>query len=133
MPYSLPGAAALVFAIALLDASPLSAQAIDSTSRPHVMAAVVVKAPQHRATATENRRLSRELREYDERIMTLKLHLDSLKTYADSLDRDRVYLEAATAQARARRAHMEQRLRELEARKPPSSDAPSSDARLATP
>ena len=128
MPYSLPGAAALALGIALLGASPLAAQATDSAFTPHVMAAVVIKAPKHRATAAENRRLSRELREYDERILTLKQHLDSLKTYADSLDRDRVYLEAATAQARARRAQMEQRLRELEAPKTPSSDAP-----LATP
>lgn len=128
MPYSLPGAAALVFGIALLGASPLSAQATDSAATPHMMAAVVVKAPRHRASAAENRRLSRELRRYDERIVTLEHHLDSLKTYADSLDRDRVYLEAATAQARARRAQMERRLRELESHKTPSSDGP-----LATP
>jgi septal ring factor EnvC (AmiA/AmiB activator) len=128
MPYFLPGAAALVFGIALLGASPLSAQATDSTARPHVMAAVVVKASTHPASAAENRRLSRELRRYDERIATLQHHLDSLRTYADSLDRDRLHLEAAAAQARARRAQMEQRLRELETRKTPSSDGP-----LATP
>lgn len=128
MPYSLPGAAALVLGIALFGASPLSAQSTDSASTPHVMAAIVVKAPSHRASAAENRRLSRELARYDERIVTLEHHLDSLKTYADSLDRDRIYLEAATAQARARRARIEQRLRELEARQTPSSDTP-----LATP
>ena len=128
MPYSFPGVAALALGIALLGASPLSAQATDSAATPHVMAAVVVKAPGHPASAAENRRLSRELRRFDERIETLQHHLDSLKTYADSLDRDRVYLEAATAQARARRAKIEQRLRDLEARK-----TPSSDRRLATP
>jgi septal ring factor EnvC (AmiA/AmiB activator) len=128
MPYSLPGAAALVLGIALLGASPLSAQGTDSTAKPHVMAAVVVKAHSQRATASENRRLSRELARYDERIETLEHHLDSLKTYADSLDRDRVYLEAATAHTRARRAQMERRLRELEAPKRPSSETP-----LATP
>jgi septal ring factor EnvC (AmiA/AmiB activator) len=128
MPYSLPRGAAIVLGIALLGASPLSAQRTDSASTPHVMAAVIVKASNNRATATENRRLSRELRRYDERIVTLEQHLDSLRTYADSLDRDRVYLEAATAHARARRTQVEQRLRELEARKTPSSDAP-----LATP
>ena len=124
MPYSLPGAAALVLGIALLGASPLSAQATDSAATPHVMAAVVVRAPGHGASVRENRRLSRELRRYDERIVTLEHHLDSLKTYADSLDRDRVYLEAAAAQARARRAQMEQRLRELEARQTSASDGP---------
>lgn len=127
MPYSLPGAAALVLGIALLGASPLSAQRTDSAATPHVMAAVVVKAD-YRATASENRRLSRELARYDERILTLEHLLDSLKTYADSLDRDRVYLEAAAAQARARRSRMEQRLRELEARKIPPAGTP-----LATP
>jgi septal ring factor EnvC (AmiA/AmiB activator) len=124
MAYSLPGAAALVLGIALLGASPLSAQSTDSASTPHVMAVIVVKAPGQRASAAENRRLSRELARYDERIVTLQHHLDSLKTYADSIDRDRVYLEAAAAQARARRARIEQRLRELEARQTPSSETP---------
>jgi septal ring factor EnvC (AmiA/AmiB activator) len=122
MPYSLPGAAALVLGMALLGASPLFAQVTDSTARPHVMTAVVVNGRQHRASAAENRRLARELRRYDERIESLEHQLDSLKTYADSLDRDRIYLEAATAQARARREKMEQRVRELEARKPSSTD-----------
>ncbi len=127
MPFSLPCAAALILG-ALLGTSPLFAQNAESAAAPHVMAAVVVKAPNHRASAAENRHLSRELRRYEERIIRLEHHLDSLKTYADSLDRDRIYLEAAAAQARARRARIEQRLRELEGRQ-----TSPSDASLATP
>jgi septal ring factor EnvC (AmiA/AmiB activator) len=106
----------------------LVAQQADSVPAPHVMAAVVVHgshAGERRASAAENARLKRDLARYDARIATLELHLDSLRTYADSLDRDRIYFEAAAAQARARRAAMEQRLRELESRASPHTDSPS--------
>ena len=69
-------------------------------------------------------RLKRDLARYDARITTLQHQLDSLKTYADSLDRDRAYFEAAAAQARARRAMIEQRLRDLEARSTRPTDSP---------
>lgn len=103
----------------------LVAQQADSVPAPHVMAAVVVRGSAgERASAAQNARLKRDLARYDARIATLELHLDSLRTYADSLDRDRIYFEAAAAQARARRAAMEQRLRELEARTSPHTDSP---------
>ena len=123
------GAAAL--GIALLGAAPLSAQRADSVPAPHVMATVVVNGSQARggrASVVQNARLTRELARYDARIVALSMHLDSLKTRADSLDRDRVYFEAAAAQARTRRAEIERRLRELEAR---TGSAP--DTTLATP
>lgn len=129
MLHSLSRGAALACGLALLGAMPVFAQSADSSSSaPHVMAAVVVKANTHRASVAENRRLARELARYDARIVALQLHLDSLKTYADSLDRDRVYLEAAAAQARARRARVEQRLREIE-----SQGTNPTDSRLSTP
>lgn len=130
MSHHLLGAAALALGIALFDATPLAAQRTDSVPAPHVMATVVVNgSSQHRrATAVENARLRRELSRYDARIMELQGHLDSLKTYADSLDRDRVHLEAAAADARSRRTRIEQRLRELETRA-----VPRGDSTLATP
>jgi hypothetical protein len=131
MPHRPLGAAALALGIALFGAAPLAAQSTDSVAAPHVMAAVVVngsRGPERRASVAENRRLQRELARYDARIVALELHLDSLRTYADSLDRDRVYFEAATAQARVRRTQIEHRLRELEAR-----TAPDADTKLATP
>ncbi|MGQ0712718.1 MAG: hypothetical protein ACT4PJ_03180 [Gemmatimonadaceae bacterium] len=132
MLHSLPRLAALAAGIVVLGAAPLFAQSTDSTfSTPHVMAAVVVEANTRRASLAENRRLSRDLARYDARIVALEHHLDSLKTYADSLDRDRVYLEAAAAQARTRRAQVEQRLRELES--PPHPTVQPSDARLVLP
>lgn len=125
------GAAALALGIALLGAAPLSAQSADSVPAPHVMATVVVNGSQTRgprASVVENARLTRELARYDARIVALSMHLDSLRTHADSLDRDRVHFEAAAAQARMRRAQIERRLRELEAR---TGSAP--DTTLATP
>jgi septal ring factor EnvC (AmiA/AmiB activator) len=111
---------AIALAIGIYFALPasLAAQSADSVP-PHVMAAVVVHG---RPTAAENARLRRDLARYDARINTLQHHLDSLRTYADSLDRDRVYFEAAAAQARARRAALEQRLRDLETRPKSSGD-----------
>ena len=120
------GALALTLG-ALFGPARLIAQHADSVPAPHVMAAVVVNgshAGERRASAGENARLRRDLARYDARIATLARHLDSLRTYADSLDRDRVYFEAAAARTRARRAAMEQRLRELEARTSPHTDTP---------
>ena len=117
------GAIALAFGVALAVPGSLTAQTPDSTQAPHVMAAVVVNGS-HRASAVENARLKRDLARYDARINNLQQHLDSLKTYADSLDRDRVHFEAAAAQARARRAQIEQRLRELETRTSRPTDTP---------
>lgn len=130
MPHRLPGAAALALGIALFGAAPLAAQRADSAAVPHVMATVVVNGShgQRRASAAENTRLRRELARYDARVIALQQHLDSLKTYADSLNRDRVYFEAAATQARARRTQIERRLRELEAR-----TAPRADSAVATP
>jgi chromosome segregation ATPase len=117
MLYRLLGAAALVLGVAIPGAAPLAAQQPDSVRRPHVMATVVVSGSRtRRATAAENTRLRRELVRYDSRILTLQNQLDSLRTVADSLDRDRVYFEAAAAQARMRRVQIEQRLRQLETR-----------------
>jgi hypothetical protein len=127
MPTRLMGAGAFALGTILFGAAPLSAQSTDSIPPAHVMAAVVVNASRS-PSAAENRRLRRDLAQYDARIITLELHLDSLRTIADSLDRDRVYFEAAAASARARRARMEQRLREIEGRA-----APASDSTLATP
>lgn len=116
-------AVALGLGIALFGPASLAAQRPDSVSAPHVMATVVVHGTSdHRPSAAENTRLKRDLARYDVRIIALQTHLDSLKTYADSLDRDRAYFEAAAAQARARRAQIEQRLRDLEARTTPSAD-----------
>jgi septal ring factor EnvC (AmiA/AmiB activator) len=131
MPHRLLGAAALALGVAFFGAAPLAAQSTDSVAAPHVMATVVVNGSpgnQRRASVVENARLRRELARYDARIAVLQLHLDSLKTHADSLDRDRVYFEAATAQARTRRTQIERRLRELEGR-----TAPVADTTLATP
>jgi hypothetical protein len=131
MPHRLLGTAALALGVALFGAAPLAAQGTDSVAAPHVMATVVVNGSQgrgRRASVIENARLQRELARYDARIVALQLHLDSLRTYADALDHDRVYFEAATAQARTRRAQIEQRLRQLEAR-----SAPAADTTLATP
>lgn len=131
MPSRLLGAGAFAFGTILLGAGPLSAQQTDSIPPTHVMAAVIVNAPRSRdarPSASENRRLRRNLAQYDARITTLEIQLDSLRTFADSLDRDRIYFEAAAAQARARRERMEQRLRELETRV-----VPASDTTLATP
>ena len=118
MSHHLLGAAALALGIGLFGATPLAAQRTDSVAAPHVMAAVVVNASsaRPRASAVENARLRRQLSAYDARIVALQLHLDSLKTYADSLNRDRVHFEAAAAEARARRTRIEQRLRELDTR-----------------
>ena len=126
MPSRLMGAGAFALGTILFGATPLLAQSTDSIPPAHVMAAVVVNAS--RPSVAENRRLRRELALYDARIITLQVHLDSLRTIADSLDRDRVYFEAAAAHARARRAQMEQRLREVEGRA-----APVPDSTLATP
>ena len=128
MPYRLMGAGAFALGTILLGAAPVSAQSTDSIPAAHVMAAVVVNARGRdvRPSAPENARLRRDLARYDARIVTLELHLERLRTFADSLDRDRVYFEAAAAQARVRRARMEQRLRELEGRTAP-------DTTLATP
>jgi septal ring factor EnvC (AmiA/AmiB activator) len=131
MSHPLLGAGALALGVALFGAAPAAAQARDSVAAPHVMATVVVNgsnAQQRRPSPGENTRLRRELARYDARLVGLQLQLDSLKTYADSLDRDRVHFEAAAAQARARRAQIEQRLRDLEAR-----SAPVADSTLATP
>jgi septal ring factor EnvC (AmiA/AmiB activator) len=131
MSHPLLGAGALALGVALFGAAPVAAQARDSVAAPHVMATVVVNgsnAQQRRPSPAENTRLRRELARYDARLVGLQLQLDSLKTYADSLDRDRVHFEAAAAQARARRAQIEQRLRDLEAR-----SAPVADSTLATP
>jgi len=124
MLYRLLGAAALVLGIAIPGAAPLAAQQPDSVRRPHVMATVVVSSSRSpRATAAENTRLRRELARYDSRIVGLQNQLDSLRTVADSLDRDRVYFEAAAAHARMRRMQIEQRLRQLEPRPVPATDS----------
>lgn len=123
MPHRYLGALALAVGVALAVPASLAAQTPDSARAPHVMAAVVVNGS-HRPSASENARLRRDLAQYDARINNLQHHLDSLKTYADSLDRDRVHFEAAAAQARARRALIEQRLRELEARTTRPTDTP---------
>ena len=123
MPLRHLGAVALALGISLFGPASLAAQRPDSVSAPHVMATVVVRGrSDHRPSAAENTRLKRDLARYDARILSLQTHLDSLKTYADSLERDRTYFEAAAAQARARRAQIEQRLRDLEARTAPSAD-----------
>jgi septal ring factor EnvC (AmiA/AmiB activator) len=124
-------AATLALGAVFLGAAPIAAQTADSIARTHVMATVVVDGStsrQRRASARENATLRRELVRYDARILALQSQLDSLRTYADSLDRDRVYFEAAAAQARSRRTQIEQRLRDLEAR-----TAPAADTTLATP
>ena len=123
MPHRLLGAAALTLGIALVGVAPLAAQSTDSVAAPHVMATVVVNGSsrERRASVAENARLQRELARYDARILSLQGRLDSLKTFGDSLARDRVYFEAAAAQARTRRAQVEQRLRELESRTVPGS------------
>ncbi len=118
-------AAALAIGIALVLPASLAAQSPDSTGAPHVMAAVVVNGSHGRPSAAENARLKRDLARYDARIATLQHHLDSLRTYADSLDRDRVHFEAAAAQARARRTAIEQRLRQLETRPAAPGDNPT--------
>lgn len=118
-------AAALAIGIALVLPASLAAQSPDSTGAPHVMAAVVVTGSHGRPSAAENARLKRDLARYDARIATLQHHLDSLRTYADSLDRDRVHFEAAAAQARARRTAIEQRLRQLETRPAAPGDNPT--------
>jgi hypothetical protein len=108
-----------VAALVALRASPLVAQAADSLPALHVMPPIVVTdvaARGQRASHAGNARLERALSRYDARIAVLEGQLDSLRTVADSLDRDRVYFEAATAHARMRRTQMEQRLRDLEAR-----------------
>ena len=131
MPSRLMGAGAFALGTILLGATPLSAQHTDSIPPAHVMAAVIVNAAGNRdarPSVAENARLRRDLAQYDARIISLEMHLDRLRTVADSLDRDRVYFEAAAAQARARRERMEQRLREIESRA-----APASDSTLATP
>jgi hypothetical protein len=131
MPHHLLGAAALALGIALSGAAPLAAQRTDSLPAPRVMASIVVVASQGRASralVVQNARLRRELARFDERVVALQLHLDSLKTHAEALARDRAYFEAATAQARLRRTQIEQRLRELEAR-----SAPGADSTIATP
>jgi chromosome segregation ATPase len=123
MLYRLLGAAAFVLGAAISDAAPLAAQQRDSVGQRHVMATVVVSGTRaRRATAVENSRLRRELSRYDARIVTLQHQLDSLKTLADSLDKDRVYFESAAAQARSRRMQIEQRLRQLETRPTPAPD-----------
>ncbi len=122
MSHRLIGAAALGLGIALAAAAPLAAQqAADSGSDPHVMAAVVVNGSRNhrRPSVAENARLERELARYDERIVTLELHLDSLKTKAELLDRGRASLEAAAAETRQRRLDLERRLRELESGRSP--------------
>ena len=124
MPHRYLGAIALALGVAVAVPASLTAQTADSARAPHVMAAVVVNGS-HQASAVENARLRRDLARYDARINNLQHHLDSLKTYADSLDRDRTFFEAAAAQARARRTQIEQRLRELEARTTRPTDTPS--------
>jgi hypothetical protein len=131
MPSRLMGAGAFALGIILFGAGPLSAQSTDSIPATHVLAAVIVNAPlsrDARASVVENRRLRRDLAHYDARIVALEVQLDRLRTVADSLDRDRLYFEAAAAHARLRRERMEQRLRELEGR-----TVPTSDSTLATP
>jgi len=123
MPHRHLGALALAFGVALAVPASLRAQTADSARAPHVMATVVVNGS-HRPSAAENARLKRDLARYDARINNLQHQLDSLRTYADSLDRDRAYFEAAAAQARARRAMIEQRLRDLEARSTRPTDTP---------
>jgi septal ring factor EnvC (AmiA/AmiB activator) len=125
MPHRPLSAVAFAIGISVFGPASLAAQSADTIPTPHVMAAVVVNGSRGRASARENSRLKRDLARYDARIATLELHLDSLKTYADSLDRDRVYFEAAAVQARARRALIEQRLRELEARPAAPGDSPT--------
>ena len=125
MPHRYLGAIALAFGVAVAVPAALQAQSADSARAPHVMATVVVDGS-HRASAVENARLRRDLARYDARINNLQHQLDSLRTYADSLDRDRVHFEAAAAQARSRRALIEQRLRELEARTTRPTDTPVS-------
>ena len=123
MPHRHLGAIALALGLSLFGPASLAAQRADSVPAPHVMATVVVHGTSNRpASNRENARLRRDLARYDARIISLETHLDSLKTYADSLVRDRAYFEAAAAQARARRAQIEQRLRDLEARTAPSDD-----------
>lgn len=98
-------------------AASLAAQMIDSTAAPHVMSPVVVRASYaraQRASVAGNARLERELVQYDRRVDELENHLDSLKVRADSLDRDRIYFEAAAEHARMRRSRIEARLRALE-------------------
>ncbi|HZO19031.1 MAG TPA: hypothetical protein VFB46_08600 [Gemmatimonadaceae bacterium] len=123
MSHRLTGAAALVLGVALAAATPLAAQqAADSGSDPHVMAAVVVNGSRNhtrRPSAAENARLERDLARYDARIVALELHLDSLKTKAELLERGRASLEAAAAETRHRRLELEQRLRELESGRSP--------------
>lgn len=122
MPHRFTGAAALALGITLAAATPLAAQqATDSGSDPHVMAAVVVNGSRNhsRPSVAENARLERELARYDARIVALELHLDSLKTKAELLDRGRASLEAAAAETRQRRLELEQRLRELESGRSP--------------
>jgi septal ring factor EnvC (AmiA/AmiB activator) len=119
------GAVALALGIALVTPACLAAQTADSARAPHVMTTVVVHASQGRPSAAENARLKRDLARFDARIATLQHHLDSLKTHADSLDRDRVHFEAAAAQARARRTAIEQRLRQLETRTTSPGDSPT--------
>lgn len=119
------GAIALALGIGLAVPASLTAQTADSARAPHVMTAVVVHGSHGQPSAAENARLKRELVRYDARIATLQHHLDSLRTYADSLDRDRVHFEAAAAQARARRTAIEQRLRLLETRAPAPGDSPT--------
>jgi septal ring factor EnvC (AmiA/AmiB activator) len=123
MPHRYLGAVALAFGVALAVPASLRAQTADSARVPHVMATVVVDGS-HRPSAAENARLKRDLSRYDARINNLQHQLDSLKTYADSLDRDRAHFEAAAAQARARRVLIEQRLRELEVRPTRPTDNP---------
>ena len=111
------GAVALALGLSLVGPASLAAQSADSARAPNVMATVVIHAASHRrASSKENARLKCDLARYDARIVSLSTHLDSLKMHADSLERDRLYFEAAAAQARARRAQIEQRLRDLEAR-----------------
>lgn len=124
MPHRHLRAVAFALGISVVGPASLAAQSADSVPAPHVMAAVVVNG-YGRASVRENSRLKRDLARYDARIASLDLHLDSLKTYADSLDRDRVYFEAAASHARARRALIEHRLRELEARPASPGDTPT--------
>lgn len=123
MSHRLTGAAALAVGIVLAAATPLAAQqSADSVSDPHVMAAVVINGSRshaRRPTAAENAKLERDLARYDARIVALQLHLDSLKTQAQLLERDRASLEAAAAETRQRRLELEQRLRERESGRSP--------------
>ncbi len=125
MPHRHLSAVAFALGIFVFGPAALGAQSADTVRAPHVMAAVVVNGSHGRASVRENSRLKRDLARYDARIATLELHLDRLKTHADSLERDRVYFEAAASHARARRALIEQRLRELEARPASPGDAPT--------